>query len=120
MPGQNIWDFWAKGYESLWVQKYSLGPTHRVILQTLERYINREAALSVLDMGCGTGQLLREMKQEWPGAGIRYLGVDPAPQMIEKAREKADGIEYQLDSIEHFPAASASFDLIICAHSFPY
>ena len=120
MPSQKVWDFWADRYESLWVQKYSLGPTRRAMTQILEEFVRPRKTLSVLDMGCGTGQMLREMQQKWPGEGIRYLGVDVAPRMIETALEKSEAIEYLAAGIDHFQTAGESFDLIICSHSLPY
>jgi ubiquinone/menaquinone biosynthesis C-methylase UbiE len=119
MPSQRIWDFWADRYESLWVQKYSLGPTRRAIMQVLEKFVRPGVSLSVLDMGCGTGQMLREIKQKWPSE-VHCLGVDAASQMIKIAREKSEGIEFRVANIEDFQVAAESLDLIICAHSLPY
>ncbi len=35
---------------------------------------------SILDVGCGTGRLLRKAKEQWPNA--RLIGVDAAEKMI--------------------------------------
>jgi ubiquinone/menaquinone biosynthesis C-methylase UbiE len=39
----------------------------------------------VLDVGCGTGALLRTLADRLP-AGVKLSGVDPAPAMLEVAR----------------------------------
>lgn len=118
MPTEKIWDYWAGHYEKLWVQKYSLGPTRRAILQAMDTLITEEN-LKILDMGCGTGQLLREMRQHWPGRNLTYLGVDAAPQMIAVARRLSLGISYQVSPVTQFEPEER-YDFIICSHSFPY
>lgn len=41
-------------------------------------------ASSVLDLGCGPGQLTRVLRNRWPQAFV--LGVDSSPQMVDRAR----------------------------------
>lgn len=41
----------------------------------------------VLDVGCGTGYLLREIVRRFPG--VEGAGLDLTPAMIEQARSKA-------------------------------
>jgi SAM-dependent methyltransferase len=43
-------------------------------------------ARSVLDLGCGTGQLAASLSQ-----GLRVTGVDPAPAMLDVARARPGG-----------------------------
>lgn len=43
----------------------------------------------VLDVGCGTGYLLRSLANRYPGAD-ELAGIDAAPNMIETARRLAD------------------------------
>ncbi len=50
--------------------------------------------MSVLDAGCGTGQLLEALK---PSRGV---GIDLSPKMIEVARAQHPGAEYIVDDIE--------------------
>ena len=52
---QNIWDFWAKHYEGLWVQRVSLKPTREYVAQKVGSMI-QEKAQTLLDLGCGTGE----------------------------------------------------------------
>jgi SAM-dependent methyltransferase len=46
------------------------------------------AAKSVLDVGCGTGALLHEVRDA--GHVGRLVGLDPAPGMLAQARRRAD------------------------------
>ncbi|MEU9921352.1 class I SAM-dependent methyltransferase [Streptomyces griseoluteus] len=49
---------------------------------------------SVLDIGCGTGQLLRRARAE--GHPGRLTGLDPAAAMLVRAREGAPDVEWVL------------------------
>lgn len=46
-----------------------------------------DAVRSVVDLGCGPGQLLPLLTDRWPGAQV--LGLDSSPRMIERARRTA-------------------------------
>jgi len=49
---------------------------------------------AVLDVGCGTGTLLALIAQRAPGA--RLIGLDPDPEILERARRKLAGANVQL------------------------
>ena len=120
MISVKIWDFWADKYERLWVQKYSLSPTRRDIIKELKEIIKEDREYRVLDMGCGTGQLIRDIKKEFTGFNIVFTGVDISSKMIEVAKEKDKEADYFNSSIEEFNEQPSSFDIIVCTHSFPY
>ncbi|HXW44748.1 MAG TPA: class I SAM-dependent methyltransferase [Streptosporangiaceae bacterium] len=73
------------------------------------------AAGSVLDVGCGTGMLLRRARQE--GHAGRLCGLDPAAAMLAVARERRD-----IEWIEGDLSAAGfdrGFDLIVMTgHAF--
>ena len=74
----------------------------------LLQLIKVRAGLSVLDLGCGTGELTAELAKFLPGSKV--LGVDSSPEMIEKASGVArEGLRFELKSIEDI---SGSWDLI--------
>ena len=50
--------------------------------------IGAERPRAVVDLGCGSGELTVTLAERWPGA--RVTGVDSSPEMIGKAKEKAD------------------------------
>jgi SAM-dependent methyltransferase len=73
------------------------------------------SAASVLDVGCGTGELLRVARQA--GHTGRLCGLDPAPAMLGLARQRPD-VEWVLGD-----AATAgqqgAFDLVVMTgHAF--
>jgi len=120
MDSSKVWNYWASRYEKLWVQKYSLGPTRRRILEQLDNIIKDKGHISILDMGCGTGQLVEEIRQRYNGRGITITGVDISKDMIERAREKNTDADFIVSSVEDFKGEDQSYDVIVCSHSFPY
>lgn len=113
----DIWDFWAPRYEGLYAQRWSLGPTRRLIHQHLERVLPEPER--ILDLGCGIGQLAQELAQRRPDCEI--LGCDASPHMIDRAVSDypAPNLRYQIGSAEDVERGSG-FDAIVCTHAFPY
>lgn len=120
MSSIKVWDFWANKYERLWVQKYSLAPTRRDIIKETKNILNKDTTYNILDMGCGTGQLISDMKVEFKDYNIQYTGIDISGEMIKLAKNKDSETIYIVSSIDDFPVKKEKFDIIICTHSFPY
>jgi len=76
----------------------------------------------VLDVGCGTGLLLRLLASRLPRA-TELVGVDPAPHMVEVAQAAGAGdarIRVHRGVAEELPFADASFDLVVSTTSFDH
>ena len=71
-----VWEKLAHKYNRLWVQKYSLGPTRREILKIALPMLEENPNLKILDIGCGTGQLIGEISSQYKE--LYYLGIDVA------------------------------------------
>ena len=67
--------------------------------------------LSVLDVACGTGDMMVELTKY----GYTVTGVDLSEQMLAVARRKAASARFQLADAEALPFAAASFDAVTCA-----
>jgi len=116
-----IWDFWSDKYEKLWVQKYSLTPSRRRIVNRLKRIIKtKNKKYSILDAGCGTGQLLRDIQKGFKDFDIELTGIDFSSGMIAEARAKSRNIGYMISNIEEYTGSQENYDIIVCSHSFPY
>jgi SAM-dependent methyltransferase len=73
------------------------------------------AAPRVLDVGCGTGELLRMARQA--GHGGRLCGLDPADAMLAQARRRPD-IEWVLGDLASV-TWDQEFDLVVMSgHAF--
>jgi 2-polyprenyl-3-methyl-5-hydroxy-6-metoxy-1,4-benzoquinol methylase len=70
--------------------------------------------LSVLDLGCGEGWLVRELA----GRGIAATGVDAVPAFIEAARDAAGG-DFRVISYSDIAAGKlrVSVDAVVCNFS---
>jgi ubiquinone/menaquinone biosynthesis C-methylase UbiE len=75
----------------------------------------------VLDVGCGTGYLLRVLAAQWPQAG-ELVGLDAARAMIEAAAASADDprLRFCLGTAERLPFPDRSFDLVVTTTSFDH
>ncbi|OEF98368.1 class I SAM-dependent DNA methyltransferase [Desulfuribacillus alkaliarsenatis] len=128
MSNRKIWDQWAKRYERLWVQKFSLQPTRQQILRQLREYLQPDIDYKILDVGCGIGQLLREIRQEFPDYNLHLTGIDYSQQMIEVAKQHNNthngdlykDIDLYLLDVEQLGQLAGTYDVIVCTHSFPY
>lgn len=86
---------------------------YRTILRKMENF----RFSSVLDVGCGTGEILKCIHMHYPD--VRISGVDISRKMLEVAKEKI-GNEADLSwaDAEKLPFGDASFDMLVCSDSF--
>jgi ubiquinone/menaquinone biosynthesis C-methylase UbiE len=75
----------------------------------------------VLDIGCGTGYLLRLLASQWPQAS-ELAGIDPAPAMIEAAEISAsdERLRFSIGTAEQLPYPDSSFDFVVSTTSFDH
>lgn len=75
----------------------------------------------VLDVGCGTGYVLRRLAGRLPQAS-EFLGVDPAPAMIEGARSASsdERLTFMRGTAERLPAEEGAYDLVVSTTSFDH
>jgi ubiquinone/menaquinone biosynthesis C-methylase UbiE len=73
----------------------------------------------VLDVGCGTGELLRRLRAKYPDAVL--AGLDPVPEMLAVARGKLNGREdLRIGYADSLPWGPGSFDVVVSCNMFHY
>jgi ubiquinone/menaquinone biosynthesis C-methylase UbiE len=107
-------DEWASTYENSRLQRVFFDRIHQTTL-TLATGIVQQPE-SILDVGCGTGRLLRQAKVFWPEAQL--IGVDPANGMIEMAKRLTPSATFSTGMAEALPLQDASVDLALSTTSF--
>ncbi|NES90711.1 MAG: class I SAM-dependent methyltransferase, partial [Okeania sp. SIO2B9] len=81
--------------------------------QLLHQYIGNSSNLAILDLGCGTGdqgRILREM-----GVKGFFYGIDMSPGMLESAKSKGLYKELKQSILPEIPYADNTFDIVISA-----
>ncbi len=110
-------DEWAPRYERHWMQRVVFDPIQSTLLDLASEQVPQP--LSILDVGCGTGRLLRTASQRFPGA--RLEGIDAAPKMVEQAISlvpQGAPIHFQQATAEALPFAGGQFNLVFSTMTF--
>lgn len=106
---REYYDKRTPGQEDYW--RLMAAPRHRgrVILRLIEEL----APQSLVELGCGDGRLLREVRQQWPA--MRLAGIDLSEAQIEANRERDSSIEWRAADLQQSLAQSDSFDVVVAA-----
>ncbi|HEX2283916.1 MAG TPA: class I SAM-dependent methyltransferase [Mycobacterium sp.] len=70
--------------------------------------------LTVLEVGCGTGNVIVRARRAHPG--VTAVGLDPDPRALARARRKADGlngIRFEQGYVQKLPFADSEFDRVL-------
>nr|WP_300002438.1 class I SAM-dependent methyltransferase [Tissierella sp.] len=115
---EKIWDFWAKRYDRLWVQKYSLRPTRELIIKLIEQDYKKDRAIEVLDLGCGPGELIYGLNKAFNNFTI--TGLDLSREMIQVSKERNPSVNHIQMDAKDLDSLEDKFEIIISTHSIPY
>jgi SAM-dependent methyltransferase len=108
---------WSGGYERHYLQRLVLEPVQEAVLDLAAAEVPRP--LAILDVGCGTGRLLRAAEQRFPKAALE--GVDAAVGMIKHAQAVLPAqsrIRFRVATAEKLPFANGQFDLVFSTMTF--
>lgn len=116
-----MFDRWAPFYDRLFPTVF-----YQAIHLRLLEYVELPEHPQVLDLGCGTGRLLRRLSDRYPQ--LYGIGVDPSSEMLRQARHskprhqgdyrQSPRLIYIQGSAENIPAANAQFDAAFNTISF--
>lgn len=74
----------------------------RPFVELLAR-VGAAAPATVIDLGCGPGNLTALLAERWPSADVR--GVDSSPEMVARARSRDDGVAYEVGDLRDWRPA---------------
>ena len=108
----------APGYEEGWRGRLH----HEIADRTADLALAcAPAPQRILDVGCGTGYLLRQLAARCPQA-TDLAGIDAAPAMIEvaAATSAGDRLRFRAGTAEELPWPDETFDLVVSTTSFDH
>lgn len=112
-PVQKEYGQVAKDYDKDW--SFYVDATTRATLARLPLEPNDR----LLDVGCGTGELLLRVAARYPG--ISLSGLDPVPEMLQVARGKVSAdVELREGWANALPWPDQSFDVVVSCNMFHY
>ncbi len=109
----NRFNKWAGSYDTGLVSIFFKRCNRKVC-----QLVNLQDGMRLLDVGCGTGSLLKELSGF--GEELNLYGIDVSPEMIRAARVKLKDekhVELCEGSAADLPFESNYFDYIVCMNS---
>jgi ubiquinone/menaquinone biosynthesis C-methylase UbiE len=107
---------WAKKYDRSALQSLVFRNSHEMFIKQI---VSDKKVFRVLDIGCGTGELVVKLKDYRNDMSIH--GIDMSTEMISIAKSKVEGggnVNFQVGDVEKMPYDNNYFDCITCSHSF--
>jgi len=101
-------------------------PCYRSVIDGMAQLLacRLPAGSTLYDLGCSTGTTLLELTRRLPAMDFRYIGIDNAPAMLDKARKKSAMygktavLQFRQDDITCCPLPAASG--IICNYTLQF
>ncbi|MCF6201661.1 MAG: bifunctional demethylmenaquinone methyltransferase/2-methoxy-6-polyprenyl-1,4-benzoquinol methylase UbiE, partial [Hydrogenimonas sp.] len=77
--------------------------------------LDRGSDLTVLDVACGTGDMLQWWRERGESAGVtfkRFIGVDPSEGMLSVAKEKVNYADFIVAKAQEMPIDDDTADIV--------
>jgi malonyl-CoA O-methyltransferase len=83
------------------------------------KYLGGRSGLRILELGCGTGRLTKDLLGAFPDA--RVIAVDISPDMVAYAAQRLPRVRFIADDAEKFVlSCNETFDLVIANAAFQW
>jgi len=110
---------WSRSYDRGVLQPLLFAPSRRALGARLAQRFGSKP-FRLLDVGCGTGQFVAEVRDRFPHAEV--VALDLVRGMLERGRERWERIGDRVRPVqgdgERLPFVDQTFDVITCANSF--
>jgi ubiquinone/menaquinone biosynthesis C-methylase UbiE len=115
----SFFDRWSSTYDQTGLQALAYRPIHDAVLGRLDTADPDTAGPdTVVDLGCGTGQLTQRLIGRFPRAAV--IGIDFSPGMLAAASTRLDPASGGLirADAQSLPLRPGSVDVVVCTESF--
>ena len=112
---EKLWENFGKGYDQEPFTQGTIGEC-----DFLEKELNYDRSLEIIDVGCGTGRHTIELTKR----GYSVTGIDLSEAQLRRAKEKAKEQNLQIEFFRH-DARDLPFDhqfdvaIMLCEGAFP-
>jgi len=80
--------------------------------------LSPDPVLSILELGCGPGNITGFLHSHFPDA--RITAIDLAPKMIEIASRRLPLVDFHVMDVRNIRALKRQFDLVMCSFCLPF
>jgi len=104
---------WAGSYDTGLVSIF-----FKMCYRRIRPLLKLQDGMRLLDVGCGTGSLLKELSQS--GKELNLYGIDVSPEMVKAAKMKLKDekrVELYEGAAADLPFQSNYFDYVVCMNS---
>jgi ubiquinone/menaquinone biosynthesis C-methylase UbiE len=103
-------------YSEQYNEKFGAAEQYKKTLEKFAYYCDGNK--SVLDLGCGPGNLSKFLKRYNPK--LKITGLDFSKEMLEIARNELKEDDFICADLRSLPDLQKKYDIIICAFAIPY
>jgi len=109
----NTWNKIAQLYQAKFMDLDLYDDSYDAFCQQLKK-----SAPSILEIGCGPGNITKYLLSKIPDAKI--LGIDIAPNMIDLAKANNPKAKFEVMDARALDLLDAKYDAILCGFCLPY
>jgi len=103
---ENLAAYQAKYHDSSFIVRYA----NSRFFQTIEMFVGSISPNKILDIGCGEGKVLEQLRASHPAPSI---GIDLDPARIFLAKSQSGHIPFAVGNAQELPYDDNSFDFVM-------
>lgn len=107
------WDKLASAYQDKFMDLDLYNDTYDLFCELV-----KPNGASVLEIGCGPGNITRYILAKRPDFNIE--GIDVAPNMLKLAKENNPAASFKVMDCRHIDTLATAYDAILCGFCLPY